>query len=491
MATVTVGRKACAVNPLKMSAPLGASYAFLGLDRCLPLMHGAQGCTSLGLVLLVRHFKETIPLQTSAMNEVTTILGGLENLEQALVNIHQRAQPALVGVCTTGLTETKGDDVAGHLTLIRQAHPELADMAVVTVATPDYVGGFELGFAKALEAIVTQLVPAAEGTSRTPGQVNVLAGCHLTPGDVDELRCLIESFGLAPIMLPDLAGALDGHIPDTFLPTTLGGTRLDAIRAMGRSVVTLAIGQHTFAAAQALRARTGVPVRQFDRVSGLRAVDDLVRALMEISGRQPAARVKRERSRLQDAMLDAHFHLGGRKVALAAEPDLLATLAHLVADLGVQVAVAVAPSESPVLERLPCADVQVGDLDDFERLARERGAELLVTHAHGRQASARTGIPLLRAGLPIFDRIGSQHVVTAGYRGSRERLTEIANLFMAQIHAHGPADWPLHADTATALGLATAQRAAPAAPTEHTVRVQDIGRAPRRNEEHAITEESP
>ena len=32
MAHVSDSKKACAVNPLQMSAPLGASYAFLGLQ---------------------------------------------------------------------------------------------------------------------------------------------------------------------------------------------------------------------------------------------------------------------------------------------------------------------------------------------------------------------------------------------------------------------------------------------------------------------------
>ena len=104
MALVTESKKACAVNPLKMSAPLGASYAFMGLESCMPMMHGSQGCTSFGLVLLVRHFKEAIPLQTTAMNEVTTILGGYDNLEKALLNIRSRAKPAIIAICSTGLT---------------------------------------------------------------------------------------------------------------------------------------------------------------------------------------------------------------------------------------------------------------------------------------------------------------------------------------------------------------------------------------------------
>ena len=145
MARVIESKKAAAVNPLKMSQPLGAAYAFMGLESCMPLMHGSQGCTSFGLVLLVRHFKEAIPLQTTAMNETSTIMGGYDNIEKAVLNTRQRARPALIGICTTGVTETRGDDVAGHLALIRQRHPELADTELVHVSTPDYVGAFQDG----------------------------------------------------------------------------------------------------------------------------------------------------------------------------------------------------------------------------------------------------------------------------------------------------------------------------------------------------------
>ena len=108
MAKTVESKKACAVNPLKMSQTLGASYAFMGMDSCMPVMHGSQGCTSFGLVLLVRHFKEAIPLQTTAMNEVTTILGGYENIEAALLNIKKRANPNLIAICSTGLRRKPG-----------------------------------------------------------------------------------------------------------------------------------------------------------------------------------------------------------------------------------------------------------------------------------------------------------------------------------------------------------------------------------------------
>ncbi len=70
-----------------------------------------------------------------------------------------------------------------------------------------------------------------------PSRVNVLPGCHLTPGDIDELRTIIEDFGLEPSFLPDLGGSLDGHIPDEFTPTTIGGNRRGRSRDNGLCVL--------------------------------------------------------------------------------------------------------------------------------------------------------------------------------------------------------------------------------------------------------------
>ncbi len=110
MAKIIPVSKAASVNPLKSSQPLGAAFAYLGVDGAVPLFHGSQGCTSFALVLFVRHFKETIPLQTTAMDEVATILGGADHLEEAILNLKSRAKPKLIGVATTALVETRGED---------------------------------------------------------------------------------------------------------------------------------------------------------------------------------------------------------------------------------------------------------------------------------------------------------------------------------------------------------------------------------------------
>ena len=46
MADIIHPGKALSVNPLKVSQPVGASLAFLGLAATMPLEHGARGCTS-------------------------------------------------------------------------------------------------------------------------------------------------------------------------------------------------------------------------------------------------------------------------------------------------------------------------------------------------------------------------------------------------------------------------------------------------------------
>jgi nitrogenase molybdenum-iron protein NifN len=455
MAKVVVSKKACTVNPLKMSQPIGGALAFMGVDAAMPLLHGSQGCTSFGLVLFVRHFREAIPLQTTAMSEVATVLGGFENVEQAVLTITGKTKPALIGICSTGVTETKGDDVEGYIRLIRQRHPELDDVALVYVSTPDFKDAFQDGWAKTVAKMVDQLVlPTPDDSPRLANRVNLLPGCHLTPGDLDELRDILTGFGLEALVLPDLSGSLDGHVPADFSPTTNGGITTAEIATMGRSCWTIAIGEQMRDAAQALQDRTGVPFRLFDRLTGLASCDALISFLTEISGRPAPAKVRRQRSQLVDAMLDGHFFFGGKRIAIGAEPDLLWSVGSWLVEMGCTIGAAVTTTHSPMLARLPVDTVLIGDLEDLERDAHD--CDLLITHSHGRQAAERLHKPLFRMGIPTFDRLGAGHLVTVGYRGTRNLVFELGNLFMSEPHEVNPDTWR-HPHGATSHGDTSAE----------------------------------
>ncbi|NEW88934.1 nitrogenase iron-molybdenum cofactor biosynthesis protein NifN [Rhodopseudomonas sp. WA056] len=440
MAQIVTSTKSCTVNPLRMSQPLGAALAFMGLRNCMPLLHGSQGCTSFGLVLFVRHFREQIPLQTTAMSEVATVLGGLENVEQAIINIASRTKPDVIGICTTGVTEIKGDDLDGYIKIVRANHPELANVALVPVSTPDFKGAFEDGFAATVTRIVETLVEVpAEGAARDAARINVLAGSHLTPGDIDELRDIIEAFGLTPTFLPDISGSLDGHVPDDFTPTTHGGVSVVEVAAMGSAGYTLALGEQMRKAAVALEAKAGVPFTLLSRVTGLAAADELMATLAKISGRPVPPKYRRQRSQLVDAMLDGHFYFGGKNIAVGAEPDMLLNIGGWLADMGCTVSAAVTTTTSSILAQVPADEVLIGDLEDLERRAED--CDLLVTHSHGRQAAERLGVPLFRMGLPMFDRLGAAHQVVVGYRGTRDLIFNIGNLFIANIKEPDVNSW--------------------------------------------------
>lgn len=440
MTKITSSTKACTVNSLKMSQPLGGALAFMGVRNCMPLLHGSQGCTSFGLVLFVRHFRESIPLQTTAMSEVATVLGGFENVEQAIINIVGRTKPDIIGICSTGVTEIKGDDVDGFIRVIRGKHPELANVALVNVSTPDFKDAFEDGWSKATTRLVeTLVVKPAAGNARRPARINVLPGSHLTPGDLDELRDIIEAFGLQPTFLPDISGSLDGHVPEEFTPTTHGGVSVQQIATMGQAIHTIAIGEQMRPAAEAMQIKTGIGYTLFRRLTGLAPNDEFLACLARLSGRPVPAKYRRQRSQLIDAMLDGHFYFGGKSVAIGAEPDMLLNIGSWLAEMGCRITAAVTTTDSPVLEQVPCDEVLIGDLEDLE--TRAKGCDLLVSHSHGRQAAERLDVPFHRIGLPIFDRLGAAHQLSVGYRGTRDLIFTVGNLFIADLHEADVTTW--------------------------------------------------
>jgi nitrogenase molybdenum-cofactor synthesis protein NifE len=419
--------KAATVNPQKNSPALGATLAYLGVDRMLGLLHGAQGCSTFIRLQLSRHFKESIALNSTAMSEDAAIFGGWSNLSRGLTRVIEKFRPGVVGVMTSGLTETLGDDVRSAIAQFRSDRPDLCGTPVVWASTPDYCGSLQEGYAAAVEALLTTL---AEGGPLIPGQVNLLPAAHLTPADVEELKGLLESFGLTPLTVPDPSGALDGHIDDEVSPLSTGGVPVEHIRRAGRSVATIYIGDSLARAARKLEQAFGVPAFGFGSVTGLAEADKLSTTLSVLSGRPVPEAQRRWRSRLCDALVDSHYQLGGKRVALALEADQLASLARFFASVGCDVRAAIAATPARGLDELPCDDVFIGDLEDLERVGR--GVDLLVANSNGRQVAAKLGIKAhLRAGLPVFDRLGAHQKVWVGYRGTMNVVFELANLFQA------------------------------------------------------------
>ena len=413
-ATTATLRPAVAVDTFKHSPALGATMALLGVKGAVPLLHGAQGCTAAAKVKLVNHFLESIPLATSAMDEVSTVLGGDENIREAIVTLHAKASPALIGVCSTALTATRGDDLAGAVRLLRRRHPELDGLGIAVVDSPDFLGGLQEGFAAAVDSLLQTF--AAPG-SPIPGQVTVLAGASLAPGDVQELKDLHEAFGLRPLMVPDLADSLDGHLDrEATAPVAQGGVTVEELGRAGRSERLLVVGDSLLPAGRRLAERCGLPLTAVPHLMTLEAVDGLMVRLAEWSGRAVPERCRRQRRQVQDALLDTHFHFGRKQVALALESDLLTGMVAFLESTGACIQAAVTPRD--------------GDLALLE--SRCGGADLLVASSQAVDLAERRGVTLCRMGFPIVDRLGQGLRVSIGYAGLLRLLIDLGNQLLEQ-----------------------------------------------------------
>lgn len=443
MADILKRSKALSVNPLKASQPTGGALATLGFNRSMPMLHGSQGCTAFAKVFFVRHFREPIPLQSTAMDQGSSVMGADENVREGIKTIAGKSRPALITILTTGLAETQGCDVQRNVREFREANPEFADVAVVAVNTPDFSGSLETGYAATLTEIIRELVPTAKDAGTFPGkrkrQVNVLASYMLTPGDLEALRDIFDQFQLRPVFVPDISDSLDGCLTDEdFSPVTIGGTPLSEMATLGDALATMVIGPSLIKAAELLEEKTGVKTYLLDHLYGLKANDALITALVEISGQEVPERIERQRSQLQDAMLDTHFMLGQLRIAIAADADLLNAFVDLVQGLGAEVVAAVTSCNVPLLERIPVSSIKIGDLEDMELIGKGNNAQLVIGNSHCVDTAARLGKPILRAGFPLYDIIGGYQKTWIGYRGSRQTLFDLANLVINYSHEEIP-----------------------------------------------------
>ncbi len=433
IACISKRKKALSVNPLKSSQSMGAALAFLGFQKAIPMLHGSQGCTAFGKIFFVRHFREPIPLQTSAMEQVSTIMGADDNIIEGLKTICEKSTPELIGVPTTGLSETQGCDVPMAIHQFREKYPQYAPIPVVPVSTPDYSGCMETGFAAATQALIETLVPdkPASGSEQSSQQVNVIVGSFLTPGDIESLKDIIELFGLQPVVIPDLSDSLDGHLTDQdFSPLSIGGTAVSELAHLSESIASIIIGASMYKAADTLHARTGLPDYRFDHLMGLEATDAFIKILSDISGKPVPRKLERQRAQLQDAMLDTHFMFGMAKVAIALDPDLLNGFSHLLEGMGAELVAAVAPAHAPILKQVKAVEVKLGDLEELEIRARNENAQIMISNSHALESSKRLGLPLLRAGFPQYDQLGGYQRSWIAYQGSRQTLFELANMLL-------------------------------------------------------------
>jgi nitrogenase molybdenum-iron protein NifN len=443
---VAVKEPISTTNACRMCMPLGASLAFAGVEGALSFLHGSQGCSTYIRRYLISHFNEPLDIASSSFGESATVFGGQANLHAGLRNVISGYRPQLIGVATTCLTETIGEDVVAMLRAFAAEPAEGELPALVPVATPSYAGTHADGYQAAAAALVATLAaggPRGDGVALLPGIVSA--------ADLRELADLSAAFGLSATVVPDYSDTLDGPASAEYRKIPLGGTPLAAIRALGRVRAAAQLGglvsPGVRTAGDELESRFQTPVERLPLPIGLRLTDRFTAVLSQWSGQPLPPRLAAQRGRLIDAYVDGHKYLAGRRAIVFGDEDLVLGLATFLAEIGLQPVLCAGGGRSGRLARAiaaaapELADVPVMQDADFDKLratALEVGADVLVGHSKGYALARELGLPLVRVGLPIHDRLGGQRLLHLGYRGAQELFDRLVNTLIERAQDASP-----------------------------------------------------
>ena len=437
-------------NACKMCAPLGASLAFAGIRGCISILHGSQGCATYIRRYLISHFREPMDIASSSFSEEDAIFGGGRNLKMGIDNVCEAYSPEVIGIATTCLAETIGEDVPQILREYRESKdPETRAKlpTLLQVSTPSYTGDHWEGYHKTVRAVVEQICKLEPKSPESPKKESPLL---LLPGmlsceDFRFLKNLVSSFDLPTVLAPDYSDTLDGGSWSNYHRIPDGGTNIASISNALSSKKVLSLGaissEQPESAGRFLEKEYGSHLHSLPLPMGIRATDALLETLESISGNPTPQALISERARLVDAYVDGHKYLSGKTAVVFADPDLLVGICSLLNEIGIQVVGAATGSKIKKLEdlihpaknRLNSAKTVFlpnADHAAIASLCRDVKPDLLIGNSKGYPISRELDIPLVRCGMPIHDRVGAQRTLHLGYAGAQRLFDTIVNTLL-------------------------------------------------------------
>jgi nitrogenase molybdenum-iron protein beta chain len=430
-------RSALMINPAKTCQPIGAMYAALGINKCLPHSHGSQGCCAYHRSTLTRHYKEPVMAGTSSFTEGASVFGGQANLLQAIENIFSIYEPDIIAVHTTCLSETIGDDIGQIISKANAEGKVPKGKRVIHANTPSYVGSHVTGFANMTRAMVTYL---SESQSPTQNTVNIIPG-YVEPSDMQEIKRMTYELGVHTIMFPDTSLVLNGPQTGHFQMYPNAGSTMSDITRAGSSMGTIALGTLASGpAAIALDTKCQVPCEILDLPIGLLATDQFIDTLRRVAGVQVPESLSIERGQLIDVMTDMHQYFHGKKVALVGDPDQLISLTDFLMTLDMQpIHIVTGTPDSKFEARIHKITESLGrsvnvkaagDMFLFHQWLKNEPVDLVIGNTYAKYIARDEDTPLIRFGFPILDRVGHSYFPTVGYRGGLRLVEKILDAML-------------------------------------------------------------
>ncbi|SHI58856.1 nitrogenase molybdenum-iron protein NifN [Dethiosulfatibacter aminovorans DSM 17477] len=429
------------VNPCKMCMPMGASIAFKGIENSVAMIHGSQGCSTYIRRHMATHYNEPVDIASSSLNEKQTVYGGVDNLKKGLKNVIRIYNPKVIGIATSCLAETIGEDI-NRIVKEFAEEENIKDTVFVPVTTPGYGGTQYEGYFLALRRVLEVLTEECEKHNK----INIVAA-NISPGDMRRIRDMLESMDVGFTLFPDTGKSLDGGFTKEYTKISSEGTKIEDIKKMGGAVATIEMGMllsEKNSPGKFLENEYDVPLYKCPVPIGLENTDEFLSLIEKVSGKKMTKRLVEDRERMLDGMIDSHKYNGEGRAAIFGEPEIVYSITKLCIENGIFPAVvATGAKVSGLNDLLRIAGKQfreksiVMDDADFDKIKEKvilMGANILIGHSDGKFITEDEGIPLVRVGFPIHDQIGGQRKVTVGYDGSMNFIDQITNALLDEKH---------------------------------------------------------
>lgn len=428
------------INTCKLCAPLGAAIVFRGIEGAMPFLHGSQGCATYIRRYIISHFRETMDIASSGFSEESSVFGGKQILKSGLENVRLQYNPRLIGIATTCVAETIGEDVEQSLRELRENEFIPADVKLVFVSTPSFKGTHIDGFRSAAKAVVETLTKQAQKNR----QLNIFPG-FLSGDDLRHLKEILQDLGLPYVMVPDYSDTLDGGIWGQYHKIPEGGTSVEQIIGMGGSIGTIEFTRTAAddeTAGKLLFERFGTPFFKIGIPLGVKETDAFFNTLTEISGVSMPREYVNQRARLIDSYVDSHKYLFDKRAVIFADEDLAAALISFLTETGVipvlcasggkrgNLKKAINKVAPDFINRITVIDD--ADFMEIKKQAKELKPDFLIGSSKGYFISRELGVPLVRIGFPVHDRIGGQRILHIGYKGTQQLFDRIVNALLSK-----------------------------------------------------------
>jgi len=424
-------------NPCNMCMPMGGILALKGIEQSMVIVHGSQGCSTYMRRHIAEHFNEPVDVGSSSLNEKGTIYGGEKNLRLAFDNIIKVYHPQVIGIVTTCLAETIGEDIE------RIASQYLLDKGmdefpIITASTPGYGGSHFEGYFLTLKRIIMQLTQMTEKNNK----INIIIP-NISPADIRELKRILQQMEIEYVLCPDFSDTLDRPFSKPYTKMSDGGTKLADIREMGGGIATIQMGvtiDDAISPGKYLADEFGVPLYNIPIPIGVENTDLFINTLVKITGKVIPEGLHMERGRLLDGMIDSHKYNFSGRIVIFGEPEMVYAVAKTCLENGVFPAVIATGSQVGKLNELLVAALAEAPESsnilietDFAHIlaaSQEAKVNIAIGPSDGRYLTEKGEIPLVRLGFPIHDRVGGQRLLSVGYTGTMMLLDRITNTLL-------------------------------------------------------------